>query len=116
MSNTKKTPVSAFLLHASEENHLDNWLDDPDCPSPENKPILYAKFVLEYMRMPAWKISAFEQFMSKHKLFCTYEGKRYRVVMASRLGTIGLNPDLSADCGAIVHAYPKKCEDWSDKP
>lgn len=116
MSNIKKPTTATLSLQASEENHVDNWLDDPDFSSPDFRSITYAKFVLEYMRMPAWKIIAFDQFMSKYKLFCTYEGKRYRVVMASRLGTIGLNPDLNATHDAVVHAYPKECQNWSDKP
>lgn len=113
---TKTLIAPTFTLHASEENHVDNWLDDATFPRAENKGEIYAKFVLDYMRMPAWKISAYQPYMKQHKLFCTYEGKRYRVVMASRLGTVGLNPDMGADHGAQVHAYPKKCTDWSDKP
>lgn len=100
-----------------DDIHIDEWLDSSGkefySEVDINNDIVYAKFVLEYMRMPSYKILGFSRFMKDHKLFCTYEGKRYRVTMASRLGWIGLRLNHKAEHGYDVCAYPNNCYNWS---
>jgi hypothetical protein len=89
--------------------HIDDWLDKPRLPS---DPANYAGFVLEFARMPAWKQFAYGPFMKEHKLFCTYEGERYRVTGASRMGDVWLarNPDQEHSYDLRVDV--DKCSDW----
>ena len=100
--------------------HVDDWLDYPGkefyTPQTNDNNKLYAKFVLDYMRMPSFKIQGYRSFMQDNKLFCTYNNQRYRVTMASRMGTIGLRRDMDADCGYDVNAFVNQCTSWSNKP
>lgn len=76
----------------------------------------YARWVLHHMRSPASCQFAFEPFMQPHELYCTYAGKRYRVVMASRMGDIGISRDFSKAHGYDARACVAECSEWSDKP
>ncbi len=104
----------------SKSIHIDDWLDYPGkefyTPQPQDNDKLYAKFVLDYMRMPAYKISGYERFMKQFNLYCTFNNERYRVTMASRLGTIGLRKDFNTEHGYDICAYPNECTNWSNKP
>lgn len=100
--------------------HVDDWLDSPGKEfygqADVNNDVVYAKFVLDYMRMPSYKIMAYSRFMKSHELFCTYKDQRYRVTHASRLGTIGLCGDLKQTTGADIHVFADECSLWSSKP
>jgi len=77
----------------------------------------YARWMLNHFRLPAALRIDFEEFMKHHKLFCTYDGKRYRCTGASRMGDIWLAKDFHQTTG-----YDKRideieeCTDWSDEP
>lgn len=93
--------------------HIDEWLDTPSF-SDDNE--AYAKFVLEYYRLPAWKKIAFSTWMLQFSLFCTYNKIRYKVVGASRLGDILLNSDLESDTGTYsLRVDVTKCSHWSNQ-
>ena len=81
------------------ENHIDDFIDYGSMRSdgPENEK--YARWVLNYFRMSAILQGDFAEFMKPHKLFCIFNGKKYRVTGASRLGDIWLTSDFSASCG-----------------
>lgn len=98
--------------------HVDDWLDTPTIPTVEAgiNGINYAKFVLEFARMSAHKQLAYRQWMEQFKLFCTYEGKRYRVTGASRLGDIWLAESFSRTCGYDLRVDVGKCAEWSPIP
>jgi hypothetical protein len=93
--------------------HIDEWLDSPTF---DDKQEAYAKFVLDNMRWPAWKKMAYEPWTKAHKLFCTYESKRYRVTGASRLGDIWLAKDFKRDTGYDRRVDVEQCSAWSDAP
>lgn len=70
------------------KTHVDDFIDDPSTDK-------YTSWVLSLFRLPAalqWK---FKDFTQQYKLYCTYEGKRYRVVGASRMGDIWLHSNLN---------------------
>jgi hypothetical protein len=93
--------------------HVDEWLDTP---SWKDEGVNYAKFVLDYKRMPAWKISAYGKWMAQFKLFCTYQDARYRCTGASRLGDVWLAKDFKRDTGYDMRVDVSQCSQWADKP
>jgi hypothetical protein len=94
--------------------HVDDWLDTPSKPSDTKE--AYAKFFLEYKRRPAWQIMAFEPWMKQFKLFCLYEGTRYRVTGASRMGDVWLTLNFFQEHGYELRVNVAKCSNWDDKP
>lgn len=77
----------------------------------------YATWVLMLMRLPAANKHRWAEWIKQYKLFCTYEGKRYRVTGASRFGDVWLHSDFEKDYG-YEHRIPdlKKCSNWSATP
>ena len=88
--------------------HIDEWLDTPSFDVNEN----YAKFVIDYFRLPAWKHNAYERWMMVFELFCTYEDKRYRCTGASRLGDVWLAKDFHQVNGYDLRVDVDKCSNW----
>lgn len=76
----------------------------------------YARFVLMLLRLPAANQLDWEEWISKYKLFCDYEGARYRVTVASRMGDIGLARDHSEDSRYDVRVSVDECSKWGPKP
>jgi hypothetical protein len=76
----------------------------------------YARWVLNYFRSTATLIMDFREFMEQYKLFCTYEGKRYRVIGASRMGDIWLVAKFDVDHGYDLRVDPMKCSAWGKVP
>jgi hypothetical protein len=93
--------------------HIDDWLDKPSVPS---DPECYAKFVIFYFRYPAWAKAAFLPWMSVHKLFCDYKGRRYRVTGASRMGDLWLAEDHTRDTGYDLRVDVAECGNWGPQP
>lgn len=99
------------------EKHIDDWLDEPVVVSdPDMHNLCYAKFVLEFSRMPAFKQSQFKQWTQQFELFCSYEGKRYRVTGASRMGDVWLIANFRRDFGYDLRVDVSKCSEWSPVP
>lgn len=88
--------------------HVDDWLDRPAATPDE----AYAKFVLDYLRKPAWAQIDFEPWMGQHKLFCHYNGKPHRVTGASRLGDVWLREDPSTADGYDYRVPVMSCSQW----
>lgn len=91
-----------------EPMHVDDWLDHPTFDEKE----AYAKFVLDYKRMPAWKNIAYAKWMEQFKLFCTYEGVRYRCTGASRMGDVWLRKDFNNPTGYDLRVNVDNCTEW----
>lgn len=72
--------------------HCDDYIDDPSAPE-------CLRAFLSHTRSPAHGMHLGE----KPPLFATYGGRRYRVVMASRLGDVGITTNLEAN-----HGYEKR--------
>ena len=96
----------------TETIHVDHWLDTPSIDPHEN----YAKFVIDYFRLPAWKQSAFEGYVMRYKLFCTYESVVYRCTGASRIGDVWLHSDHTAVIGYTLRVNVTDCSNWSSEP
>ena len=96
-----------------EMTHIDDWIDSPRCADDGER---YAKFVFWYFRYPAWAKMAFSPWMKDHKLFCTYEGERYRVTGAIRMGDVWLAKDFDREAGYDLRVDVAKCSAWAESP
>ena len=96
--------------------HVDEFIENSFADMRNGRKNAYARFVLNYFRLPATLIDDFHPFMRQHKLFCTYEGRRYRCTGASRLGDVWLAKDASQERGYSERVDVEKCTDWSDAP
>lgn len=78
--------------------HIDDWLDrSPIFFDADNKILNYVHFFFMYKRFAAVYQMAYKPFMAQYRLFVTYEGKRYQVTGASRMGDIWLSSDFGPD-------------------
>lgn len=102
-------------MTGKESMHVDDWLDEI-CPDWNDKGLLYAKWVLEYHRLPAWKKLLYAPFMADRAVFCTWEGRRWRCIGASRMGDVWLTADFTKTHGYDKRVMPLECSQWSDKP
>jgi hypothetical protein len=93
--------------------HVDDWVTyHSDPKSPE----AYAKFFFVLSRLPAGMAGVFHEHTKQFQLYCTYNGKRYRVTGASRLGDIWLSEDLSREVGYNLRVYANEVTDWGPAP
>lgn len=92
--------------------HVDDFIFKHRSKSDEEK---YAKFVLNYFRMPATLLSDFYPWMKQFKLFCSYNGERYQVTGASRLGDVWLASDPEQKTGYEKRVNINECSEWSNK-
>lgn len=100
-------PVDEFTMFGS------NKRDDERDPNEK-----YARWFLMLQRLPAIMRSAFAEQIGQYKLFCTYEGERYRVISASRFGQITLTKDMGKALGYAegdVFTYADKCSGWNSE-
>ena len=86
--------------------HVDNFIDT------EFGKHKYARWMLNYFRLPAALKNDFSEFMKPYQLRCDYEGKRYRYTGASRLGDVWLAEDLSREHGYDLRVDVAKCSNW----
>lgn len=101
--------------------HVDDFIDRHPSPIKEGEPghepcINYARFVFMLFRLPATQQIAFAPYASQFKLFCTWEGKRWRVIGASRLGDVWLTSDFTRDTGYDRRVDLAQCSEWSGGP
>lgn len=92
--------------------HVDDWLDT----EPANEAEAYAKRVLAIARMPALEQWELPKDQREQPLFCTYRGKRYRCIGASRLGDVWLTTDFTAIYGYELRVDVAECGEWSAEP
>lgn len=76
----------------------------------------YARWVLLHFRQPATVQFATQQFMANYTLFVTYQGERYRLIGASRLGDVWLTKTFSRSHGYDVRVLIAECSEFSDTP
>ena len=87
---------------------VDAFIDDRDTDP-------YASFVLTYMRGSSAMREKLKRFMGHRKLFCTYNGFRYRVTGVSvQTGSVLLSKDQYKSVGYEVITSPSNCTDWSE--
>lgn len=111
MIQPKDTPPS------EEPTHVDEFIWEPELtPEPEKGDVTYARWILMHLRLPAHMQFSFKGFMEDKKLFCTYEGIRYRCTGGSRLGDVWLAKDFKQDVGYDKRVNVDDCFHWSPNP
>lgn len=95
--------------------HIDDWIDDT-WSRRKDKGETYAAFFFNLHRLPASHQECFREHIGQFKLFCTFEGKRWRVTGCSRMGDIWLQSDHSKDHGYDTRIFIDHCTQWSDRP
>lgn len=89
--------------------HCDDFIRD------KAQPKCLRKFLL-YHRIPAaWLYGRWRDSWGVPKLFATHNGKRVRVVMASRMGDVGITPNLNRESGYADRVLVDKLSEFSDE-
>lgn len=96
--------------------HVDEFIDRNRNQWRPDRQERYAAWVLSLFRMCATLQSAWREFYSSNRLFCTHEGKRYRVTGASRMGDIWLAENHARDCGYDKRVDVETCSAWGAEP
>jgi hypothetical protein len=92
-----------------EGDHCDNYIDDKDSP------IVLRRF-LRYHRWPAtYECLANSIGVKRPQLFATFEGTRVKVVMASRMGDVGITTNLAAVDGYQLRVLVKHLSNFSSE-
>lgn len=92
--------------------HVEDFIDDISYNRKEDLGINYAKFFFEITAMKAWKVMNYKPFMENHKLFCTFQNKRYRVTGSSAMGDIWLHSNFNVDEGYQHRVSLDECSQW----
>lgn len=74
----------------------------------------YARWFFLYHRLSAVLRIQFREFFGDRTLFCDYEGKRYRVTGASRLGDVWLTTNFNQGTGYELRVDVEKCSGWAE--
>ena len=90
--------------------HIDDWLGR----SAKDEGEKWAKEFLGKFRRPA--IEKCDGWIEKHALFCTYNGERWRVLGASRLGDVWLTKHFERVNGYDIRPDVDDCSEWSKTP
>lgn len=92
--------------------HIDQWIDRTRMPDGDR----YPSFFFMLHRMDAISKAKWQPWISRFKLFCTYEGQRYRVTGCSRLGDVWLTADFNQEHGYTLRVSVAGCSGWSEAP
>jgi len=97
--------------------HVDEFIEEMEGPAtPEMGNVVYARWFFLLARLPAFMQMQFEPWIQQYKLFCTFEGKRYRCTGASRMGDVWLAKDFERRQGYDLRVDLVKCTHWSGTP
>lgn len=91
--------------------HVNEFIDDI---LKNSKGECYARFFFLIHRLGAVLQGQFGEWTDQFKLFCTFEGKRYRVTGASRFGDIYLTKDQNREAGYEKRVSLDECSQWSN--
>lgn len=89
-----------------ELKHCDDYIDDPEAPE------CLRKF-LDHARSPGHGSLRDDP---RPKLFADYNGKRVRVLMASRFGDVGITSALEAEYGYDRRVEVSALSNFSETP
>lgn len=93
--------------------HIDHFIDfGSEAMDQSDDAETYARWVINHFRLPAVTMNAFWPIMKEHKLFCTYDGAKYRVTGASRLGDLWLAEDFKREVGYDKRVDWRNCSGW----
>jgi hypothetical protein len=87
------------------DTYIDSLSSDP-----------YASYVFHLFRLPAMHRMRWAKWIDALKLFCNYEGKRYRVTGASRFGDVWLTSDFAKNTGYEHRVDVEQCSNWGPTP
>lgn len=90
--------------------HIDEFIDQ--CVVSQEESLRYVAWFFTLHRLPAAEKMAFAAFIAPHKLFCDYEGVRYRVTGCSRMGDIWLRKNHKLDSGYDHRVDVDECSNW----
>jgi hypothetical protein len=90
-----------------EPKHVDDWIDTSFCKDE------YPRWFFFLHRLAAVYQMDWRQWISQYKLFCTYQGIRYRCTGASRMGDIWLAEDHNRETGYDLRVSYTDCTDWA---
>lgn len=89
--------------------HIDDWIDDP-----ESDP--YAALFFDiHRRNSTWKLK-FKKGIDKLKLFCDFDGERWKVTGCSRLGDVWITKDFNRTDGYDKRVDVEDCSNWGITP
>jgi hypothetical protein len=95
---------------------LENWVMGAACRHQTDPHAAYAAFFFATKtNVPAVLQAAFDCYLRDFKLFCEFEGKKYKVTGASQSQGVYLAEDLEAEQGFDLAVTPDKCGAWSWK-
>ena len=114
---TAKSP-SAVTHHQCVDDFIDfgSTPFSGDKSSDAGRAEIYARIVFSLFRLPASAALDMNTFILKLKLYCTYEGERYRVTGASRMGDIWLSKDFNRTSGYEKRVMVDQCSEWANTP
>ncbi len=88
--------------------HCDEYINDFNAP-------MSLRWFLFVNRLPASDKHLCEKNGVKPRLFAKYKGNRVRVVMASRLGDVGITKNLDAENGYSLRVQIEELTDFTDE-
>ena len=92
----------------SEPRHCEDYINDPGTP-------LCLAYFLLVNRLPAIDSNIIKCVKGEPVLYADWGRKRVRVIMASRLGDVGITEDLGRDVGYSKRVSLEKLSNFSDK-
>lgn len=101
-------------MTTKEPTHVDEWLEYAVMDADEGT--RYAAFYLHHRRLSAVAQTAFRPYLGALKLFCAYQGERYRCTGASRLGDVWLAKDHGRETGYDLRVNVDDCSAWGREP
>lgn len=97
--------------------HVDEFIDKVACREIKgDDSVLYAAWMLNYFRFPAYMSMMFSKITQRFHLFCLYKDKWYRVTGASRMGDIYLTEDMNRSHGYELRIDVGEVTMWSNTP
>ena len=91
------------------KTHCDDYIHDPTTPN-------CLKYYLLVNRLPAVDSLIIIASQGSPKCFATHLGKRVRLVMASRMGDVGITDQLDDTHGYQKRVYLEELSDFSTDP
>lgn len=96
-------------MKKTDEIHIYDWLETKKEDESEEK----LRELLDFQTRPAfWQYENKEK-KPEHKCFCEYNGKKYRIIGASRLGDIWLTKHFDKDKGYDKRVMINECSNFS---
>jgi hypothetical protein len=97
---------------SAKMTHIYDWLDEP--PAEMSAGEKFAREFLNEFTKPACEKN--HAMLDATKLFCTYQGKRYRCTGASRMGDVWLTADFNRGTGYDLRIEVDGITEWSNAP